>query len=244
MDIFGRWTKTGLKVNLSNINSQGVDLIEEIADASAGNVSKVNNQLPDPSGNVTLTSDNIAQGTANKYLTQTSFTDSLKQILTNDSDLLTRDINGNIVRFGKGQPSQVLAMNNNATNFQWINTIESTSLDQLSDVEIANPVYSELLFYDNFGFNPPRWINKSVTTSLIPEPAVANPPNKYWTQQRCYDYLLSLFDNFSILYNNNGNIEGIPKGVTNSYLKSDSNSTKHSPTYSGSIYSYTIGSCI
>jgi hypothetical protein len=121
----------------------------------------------------------------------------------------------------KAAPNGVCELNiNGKVPVNRIDTIptELTDLEDLKDVTINAVNYSDLLFYDNIGHNPPQWVNKSVTTDYVNEGL--DPHKRYFTSQRVYDYLAGLMDPYDILFNNNGNIEGLPKGLSDTYLKS------------------------
>lgn len=118
MDDFGRWTKTGLKLDISNISQSGINRIQQYANAAAGNVVSVNNQLPNNAGNVTLNTDNIPEGTNNLYATSTFLTNQLKNIMTTSQDMLIRDNTNNIVRLPKGANGQILTVNEDG-DIEW-----------------------------------------------------------------------------------------------------------------------------
>jgi hypothetical protein len=64
------------------------------------------------------------------------------------------------------------------------------------------------------------WIeltNNNLTTDDVPEGIDVN--RRYYTAQRVYDYLVATMPSYSILYNNNGNIEGLMKSVEGRYLR-------------------------
>lgn len=151
MDDFGRWTKTGLKTDISNISQTGINRIQQYANAAAGNVISVNNQLPNNAGNVTLNTDNIPEGTNNLYATSTFLTNQLKNIMTTSQDMLIRDGSNNIVRLPKGANNTFLNVDNTG-NVTW-NSI-SLALSNLTDVTLTTPATDQILRYDGT-----KWYN-------------------------------------------------------------------------------------
>lgn len=66
------------------------------------------------------------------------------------------------------------------------------------------------------------WIELSdtaLTTDDVPEGVDIN--RQYYTSQRVTDYLLGVMLNASLLFNNNGNIEGLNRGPAGTYLRSN-----------------------
>ena len=66
------------------------------------------------------------------------------------------------------------------------------------------------------------WIelsDSSITTDDVPEGLDIN--RRYYTTQRVTDYLLGTMLNASLLFNNNGNIEGLNRGPVGTYLRSN-----------------------
>lgn len=157
---------------------------------------------------------------------------NLQQTLNNKVDKTTTYQNTGDIAYGGPQPNttatlpistpgKILKVSAQSVP-EWSDP--STTLESLTNVSINNETYSDVLFYDNIGQNPPKWINKQLNTSLVPEINAQDPPNKYFTTQRVYDYLNVLLNDFDLLYNNNGNIEGLAKSNTvNTYLKSFAN---------------------
>lgn len=170
--------------------------------------------------NKNINTDYISEGLNpdRKYFSNNLVETYLKTILTNDGDILTRDTNNNLIKISKGTNNQLLSMNNDASQIIWVNKSDAgaTSLNGLSDVDMNNLQHEQILMYNIFTLN---FENKTLTTDLIPEGN--NNQRIYFTQQRVYDYLLTILGNGRLLFNNNGNIEGLIPGPNGQYIRSN-----------------------
>lgn len=127
MDDFGRYSKGGLKADLSNITQTGIQKISSIVEnGGGGTVTSVNNIQP-VNGNISLTADNIPEGTTNKYLTQTSYNTLTKNILTANGDILIRK-NGEPDRLPIGTDTKLLSVS--GSDLTWTNP----KLNQLANL--------------------------------------------------------------------------------------------------------------
>lgn len=100
--------------------------------------------------------------------------------------------------------------------------VNNASLGDLDDVTLNNLTFSDVLFYDNFAFNPGQFTNRQLNTDFVPEPNVQFPQRRYFTDQRVTDHLLNLISNYGILYNNNGNLESL-HGAQGTYIRAGTN---------------------
>ncbi|HEY9704418.1 MAG TPA: hypothetical protein V6C58_18350 [Allocoleopsis sp.] len=173
--------------------------------------------------NQSVSSQDIPEGGTSLYYNDTRVGNYLKTILTTEFDLLTRDGNNNLVRIPKGTSNQMLSMNQTADGIIWKDPSENISLNGLSDVTINNVANSQSLIYNVF---TAQWENKSLTTDQVSQGLDVN--RQYYTNQKVLDLLLDTLPEESILMNNGGNIEGLQKGATGTYLRSNDTSIAYS----------------
>lgn len=157
--------------------------------------------------NVSLTTDSIPEGATNKYTNSASLND-LNDVFINTP-----------------LPLDILKWN--GVN-QWIN--EPIFITDITDINITNVANNQLIKYDVF---TNKWVNFTISTDDVPEGVNVN--RKYFTNQKINDFLLNILNNQDILFNNNGNIEGLPKGVNGRYLKSGTTSISYSQINSDEI---------
>lgn len=191
--------------DLDNLSSNGADKIRNICEDFIGQGGGGIPGGPFIPQNEKSAPFGVAQLDANGKILQSQF-DNVSLNHLNDV-VIDNNIQGNHVLKWSTQENQ------------WVN--DTFNLDDCDNVTIDNTLnFSQVLFYDDIGFNPPQWNNRTLTTSLINEPNIANPPNKYFTNERVRDYLNGLMANSSLLYNDNGTIGGLQKGAPGTYLRS------------------------
>lgn len=173
--------------------------------------------------NQSVSSQDIPEGGTSLYYNDTRVGNYLKTILTTEFDLLTRDGNNNLVRIPKGTSNQMLSMNQTADGIIWKDPSENISLNGLSDVTINNVANSQSLIYNVF---TAQWENKSLTTDQVSQGLDVN--RQYYTNQKVLDLLLDTLPEESILMNIGGNIGGLQKGATGTYLRSNDTSIAYS----------------
>lgn len=217
MDVYYGYSNGGANVDLSNITPLAKQNIRAIAGGGIGNVSSVNNVNPNNQGNVSITIDNIPDGTNNKYFTEQRVSDYLKTILTNNYDLLTVS-NGSLIKISLGTANQVLSVNNNGNQIVWVNTnqVGIQNLSGLNDIAINNITHRDSLIYNVFS---QKWQNEPLTTDLVAPGLDIN--RQYYTDDHVTNYLLNHLSNGQLLFNNNGNIEGLLVGSNGFYLRSN-----------------------
>jgi len=153
----------------------------------------------------------------NKYYLDSRVSDYIKTILANNYDLLTVS-GGNLTRISLGNANQVLSVNNNGNQIIWVdsNQVGIQTLSQLTDVAINTPAHQQALIYNIF---TAKWDNTNLTTDLVPEGIDVN--RRYYTDTRVSSYLLNILNNGQLLFNNNGNIEGLLVGANGRYIRSN-----------------------
>lgn len=113
---------------LSNTGTERiVSIIQETVNGGGiGTVTSVNTVLP-VNGDISLTTDNIPEGTTNKYLTQTSYNTLTKNILTANGDILIRK-NNEPDRLPIGTDTKLLSVS--GSDLTWTNP----KLNQLANL--------------------------------------------------------------------------------------------------------------